>query len=180
MGLGLLLLGYLLCINLLNVYFMVPSTVLMYLGLKKMAYIHPAFETARYVLFPLFVLGLLGTSLPIAGLLGWDIPSADLVGTIIYNLVNLLMPFYLYWLFCGIRHLTDEVGLPKLTVRAWRNQWFSLFYYVPALLLGLPFWEDSVFIRLSTLFALAVGFVIFYMNAHLLHDCFRSIEIPEN
>ena len=178
MGLGLLFFGYLFCLNLLNVYFLPFAGVIMFFALKKLSFVNPTLSRAKFYLMPLFLVGIVGLILALVQNFGAKIPHYDIFSSVLICLEHLLMPAFLFVLFKGLRALSDEVNLPKLSAKAVRNQLFCFFYYVPALLLELPFWDTSLFLQTAALFTLLLGLLVFFLNAKTLYGYYRFVCMP--
>ena len=179
MGLGLLLLGYLFCLNLLNVYFLPFAATVMFWALKKLSFVNTSLSRAKFVLIPLFFVGLAGLGLAIAQTVAGEIPYYGELMSALSCLSHAGMLCFLFLLLTGLRRLTDEVKLPVLSFRAVRNRLFCFFYYLPAFLLELPFWKTGLFLQTASLFTVILGVAVFVMNAKLLHDCYRMIGMPD-
>ena len=178
MGLGLLFFGYLFCLNLFNVFFLPFAAGIMFFALKKLSFINTSLSRAKFFLLPLFALGLLGIVPAITQAAGVSIKGYDQMLSILSCLAHIAMPAFLLVLFRGLRELSDEVKLPKLSAKAVRNQLFCLFYYVPALLLELPLWETNLFLQTAALFTLLLGLVVFFLNAKTLYGYYRFVCMP--
>lgn len=180
MGLGLLLCGYLFCLNLLNVYFLPFASALMFWALKKLSFINAPLNKAKYVLIPLFFVGSAGILLALVNSFIIKLSFYDIASCLLSCMSHLGLLIFMYMLLTGIRQLTDEVKLTSLSIKAVRNRLFCFFYYVPAFLLELPIWKPTLFFRTASFFTIILGIVVFFLNVYLLNSCFRKICMPED
>ena len=95
-------------------------------------------------------------------------------------LSKLFMLLFLLKLLSGIKQLSVELSLKNLEIRAFRNQFYAFIFYIPAFLLQFDFGKNVVFLAYLTVIFVFIGFIIYFLNAKLLFDCYRIICMPED
>ena len=180
MGLGLLLCGYLFCLNIFNAYTLLPAAVLMFLGLRKLARLNTPFRYALYLTFPLGAVGVAGIVLLCLHLFAPEMPNLDGISSAVALLSDLCMWAELTVLLSGIGELCAEVGLQKQRAAALRNRIYVGIYYLPAAVLECIDLPGNAFLPAMAVVWVLLGMAVFVLNAKLLLDCYRFICMPGN
>jgi hypothetical protein len=179
-GFGLLCIGYLFFLFLYGFEILVPSCLIMSLGLKKLSVYDRNLYTAYLTNYILLIGGLLSLILTLAeGMLGassW-IDSATLRSTLAIALW-LALAFFYFKLFTGIMELAAETGLAGIRARAYRNRIFSVGYSLLRMPLELTL--PTAVLRVAVIPALIVGFIVTFLNISLIYSCYMQICRPED
>lgn len=150
MGFGFLLLGYMMMVEIgvrtsdvFNIGFEIfPDVIgyiLFFLALKKLESYASGFKYAKFLSYPLLALGSIKFIAQLSSLLvkytalsfGEDFPAivSNILGGCEFAKISLLSLFSLF-LFSGIRALSKEVELPKISNRAIAAMLMNLIYFV--------------------------------------------------
>ena len=178
MGFGLLLLGYIFAIDVISCNLLFPAGALMFYALSKLSFVNKSFERAKYYLLPLMGIGLISVVLLCLSMTSGK--EYALWYSYLGALSKLFMLLFLLKLLSGIRQLSVELSLKNLEIRAFRNQFYAVIFYVPAFLLQFDFGKNVVFLAYLTVIFVFIGFIIYFLNAKLLFDCYRIICMPED
>ena len=178
MGFGLLLLGYLFAIDIISCNLLFPAGALMFYALSKLSFVNKSFEKAKYYLLPLMGIGFASVILLCLSMTSGK--EYALWYSYLGALSKLFMLLFLLKLLSGIRQLSVELSLKNLEIRAFRNQFYAFIFYIPAFLVQFDFGKHGVFLAYLTVIFVFIGFIIYFMNAKLLFDCYRIICMPED
>ena len=178
MGFGMLLLGYLFAIDVITCYLLFPAGALMFCALSKLSFVNRGFARAKYWLLPLMGVGIISIVLLCISMTGSK--DLSLWYSYIGAVAKLCMLSFLLTLLSGIRQIAVELSLKGLEIRAFRNQFYSLIFYIPAFLLEFDFSKNAVFLAYLSVIFVFVGLALYFMNGKLLFDCYRIICMPED
>lgn len=182
MGIGLVLVGYLFCLNLFNAYTLLPAAVLMYLGLSRLARFNRPLKAAKYLTYPTGAVGAAGCILLI---LRTFTPASEALETVSHLLAlatDLCLCALLFSVLGGMSLLCAEVGLPKQRASAVSCQVYTVLYYLPvAVLECIEVPEGAAanrYLAAAATVWLLFGLIVFAFTAKCLHDCYRMITMP--
>ena len=184
MGIGLVLVGYLFCLNLFNVYTLLPASVLMYLGLSKLSRFNRPLRVAKYLTFPTGAVGAAGCVLLIVRTFspGLSLDAAETASHLISLFGDLSLAALLFSVLGGMSLLCAEVGLPKQRASAVSCQVYTLLYYLPVAVLECIEAPEGAavnrYLALGATVLLFFGLIVFAFTAKCLHDCYRMIAMP--
>lgn len=179
MGFGLLFLGYLFAIDVLMITeLLLPACALMFYALCKLSFVNRHFRHARYPLIPLMLVGAASIALMVRSMTG--AANQDLAYAYLGVLSKLCMAVYMLILLSGVREVAVELSLKGLEIRAFRNQIYSLIFYIPAFLLGFDFGGNVVLLSYLSVLFIIIGLIVYALNAKLLFDCYRLICMPDD
>jgi len=182
-GIGFVLVGYLFCLDLFNVYTLLPAAALMYLGLSKLARFNRPLKTAKYLTIPTGIVGAVGCILLLLRTFLPGFGAADAVSRWLSLCGDVCLAALLFSVLGGMALLCAEVGLPKQRASAVSCQVYTLLYYLPAAALEcIEVPEGAAVNRFLAIFAtvwLLLGLVVFALTAKCLHACYRMITMPE-
>lgn len=184
MGIGLVLVGYLFCLNLFNVYTLLPASVLMYLGLSKLSRFNRPLRVAKYLTFPTGAAGAAGCVLLILRTFSHALTpdAAETASHLIALFGDLCLAALLFSVLGGMSLLCAEVGLSKQRASAVSCQVYTLLYYLPVAVLECIEAPEGAavnrYLALGATVWLFFGLIVFAFTAKCLHDCYRMIAMP--
>lgn len=184
MGIGLVLVGYLFCLNLFNVYTLLPASVLMYLGLSKLSRFNRPLRVAKYLTFPTGAAGAAGCVLLLVRTFfpGLSPDAAETASHLISLFGDLSLAALLFSVLGGMSLLCAEVGLPRQRASVISCQVYTLLYYLPVAVLECIEAPEGAavnrYLALAATVWLFFGLIVFAFTAKCLHDCYRMITMP--
>ncbi len=180
MGFGILFFGYFLCLPAFaNLFYTMPfGGILLAVACFKLARVNRPFGNAFYVSLALIPVSLTSCILRL-------IPATGSVA-VIFEVITLLV--WLVWhilVMTGLEWVSEETGLQKLRVKAFRNKLFTSVYLLFVILLtGLENVPLATSIgRFLSIFAVAlivVGLVIMILNLLGFYSAYVRICMPED
>lgn len=180
MGFGLLLIGYLLMVPVaLGFYYTLPvSCVLFCIAGWRLARVNRPFGKSFFAALILGAAGVAAIVLRLVPATKWLAPYAEAT-------CLLLALLWHCFLLTGMVWVTEETGLKKLRIAAFRNRIYTPVYYALAAVLTVfdasDFPEEvSEFLRSISLAVTAVGLVIFFLNGFLIWRAYAGICMPED
>ena len=128
MGLGYLVLGYLISLNFFVYHYLtyLPALLLMFVGMTKLSLYNRPHKEAKWTLYPTVLCAALAFLLEGGRLLGAVTEASYLsVNTYLSPVLLLLLAVFTDRLLLGLSLLAKETELPKLQFSARRNRLFS-------------------------------------------------------
>ena len=180
MGFGLLFIGYLLMVPIvLGFYYTLPvSCVLFCLATWKLARVNRPFGKGFFVSLTLGAAGVAAIVMRLVPATQWLASYAEAACLLLALLWHCLILTGMVW-------VTEETGLSKLRIAAFRNRIYSAVYFALAAFLtafdASRFSEEvSGFLRSVSVAFAAVGLVIFFLNGLLIWRAYAGICMPED
>ncbi len=185
MGLGYLVLGYLLSLNFFVYHYLtlLPALLLMFAAMMRLSVYNRPLREAKLSLYPTVACAAIAFLLELGRLFG-------AVTEALYSSVNaylapvflLLLALFTDRLLSGLALLAKETELPKVEYAAKRDRLFSAVAYAAYVLCSLPLPFDGYASLVAHAFApvLLLRLIVTLMNARLIYSCYMQICLPED
>ena len=179
MGFGILLIGYVFFLNTIVPVYTIPVSALVCLfGLRKLKVWNSGIRGAFRVDLLLIVYGLVAAGLAGANAAGATIP--DLLTSAVSAGLCLLVLLFHFYLGSGMISLSNEVGLPRLSGRAFFFRTVACIYWLLYAFFNLDLGEklDRFLARMFVPMTV-VGFVVALIGFAVLFSCYTDIVLPD-
>ena len=180
MGFGVLLFGYGLYLNTVVPIYTVPvAGILTAFGLRKLKIWNSGFRGAFYTNFAVILFGLVAAGLAAAHAAGADV--SETLFSVFESALYLLVSLYHFYLGSGIVSLSGEVGLSRLSGRAFFFRTIACIYWFLFALFALDLGGILAPVAKPLLIAMVtVGFVVSLVGLAVLFSCYTDIGMPED
>ncbi len=182
MGFGILFFGYFLALPTFASFFitLVPASLLLAIGCRKLARVNIPFLRAFYVACSLLPLALVSSVLRLIDATEWLAPYFESVTLIVWLVWHLFA-------LTGIEWVSHETGLSKLRAKAFRNKIFICIYLLPTIAMtfteiirnSIPEGGRPIYTGLYIALFI-VGFVVMVLNLLLIYSAYARICMPED
>ena len=184
MGFGTLFFGYFLLLNI--TYYTITdliASLIMAMGLYKLASVNTPFKNGFYISFGLSAIGIAELVIQIIAIFNPLLDMATVLSYVAiprYFIIAIISMFVLY----GIETVADEVGLGVLSKRAHRSIPFTLAIYAFSAILELPELDTIGFLNtkalaIMTVIALFATLVIVTVNLITIYKAYAKICMPD-
>ena len=147
----------------------------MFVGLLTLSLYHADFKGAKWSLIPLMLTAVYSIVASLSALFGWELGAffGETVKNVVLWSTFFLLMFFQIALLCGIRMISESVGLKQITIKAVRNSIFVGLYVVLYVIAKcMPTQEIAQYFAFSMQI---LQLVYVFLNLLLLANCAKDI-----